>query len=384
MHNLWILYFAGLAAVSIAAGLRALVGLRNIPRLANATPPPESALPMISVIFAARDEAEKLPAALASLLGLTYPRYEVIAVNDRSSDATAHILNQFARTSKLLRVVDIRELPAGWLGKTRALNAGAQASSGKWLVFTDADVHFDPDVLSRALGLAEERGWDHLTLLPGVDMRGVWETAAISYFMLIFLFGNPVWSVNDPRSPSYVGVGAFQLVRRTAYEAVGGHRRLALEVIDDMKLGKIIKVAGFRSGVAVGTDEVRLRWHTGLGNVIRGVTKNLFAAMHFNIFFALAAALGQILLCVVPWFGVIFATGWARLFAALALAALLTIHGVSLRAVRKSPLYVITQPFGAAFFSWMILRSAIVTLWRGGVNWRGTFYSLAELKRGAV
>src|SRR5271157_3601601 len=143
---------------------------------------------MISVIFAARDEAENLPAALASLLGLTYPRYEVIAVNDRSSDETSGILNQFARTSKLLRVIYIHELPAGWLGKTHALNAGGQASSGEWLVFTDADVHFDPDVLSRALWLAEERGWDHMTLLSGMDMRGVWETTAISYFLLIFIF----------------------------------------------------------------------------------------------------------------------------------------------------------------------------------------------------
>jgi len=238
--------------------------------------------------------------------------------------------------------------------------------------------------LQRALALAEERGWDHLTLLAGVDMRGVGEIAAISYFMLVFLFGNSVWSANDPRSPSYVGVGAFQLVRRAAYVAAGGHRRLALEVIDDMKLGKIVKAAGFRSGVAVGIDDVIVRWHAGVGNVIRGVTKNLFAAMHFSLFLALAAALGQISLCVVPWFGVIFGTGWARGFAALSLAALLTIQGGALHAARKSPLYAITQPIGAILFSWMILRSAVVTLWRGGITWRGTFYPLAELKKGAV
>jgi len=384
LHKFWILYFAALATLSIAAGLRAFVGLRAIPWLANARPHLEGALPMISVIFAARDEVEKLPAALASLLALNYPRYEVIAVNDRSSDATPDILNQFARTSKLLRVIDVRELPAGWLGKTHALDAGFMASSGEWLVFTDADVHFAPEVLSRAIALAEEREWDHLTLLSGVDMRGVWEIAAISYFMLVFMFGNSVWNASNPRSPSYVGVGAFQLVRRSAYEAAGGHRRLALEVIDDMKLGKIIKLAGFRSGVAVGIDEVSVRWHAGLGNVIRGVTKNLFAAVHFNIFLAVAAALGQVLLCVVPWFGVILATGWARVFAAIALAALLTIQGGALRAARKSPLYALTQPAGAILFGWMILRSAIVTLWRGGVTWRGTFYSLAELRKGAV
>jgi glycosyltransferase involved in cell wall biosynthesis len=384
LHKFWILYFAAVAALSVAAGLRAFVGLRAIPWLANARPLSEGALPMISVIFAARDEAEKLPAALASLLVLKYSRYEVIAVNDRSSDATSNILNQFAQTSKLLRVIDVRELPAGWLGKTHALDAGFKASSGEWLVFTDADVLFAPDVLNRAIALAGEREWDHLTLLSGVDMRGVWEIAAISYFMLVFMFGNSVWNASNPRSPSYVGVGAFQLVRRAAYEAAGGHRRLALEVIDDMKLGKIIKMGGFRSGVAVGIDEVSVRWHAGLGNVIRGVTKNLFAAVHFNIFLAVAAALGQIILCVVPWFGVIFATGWARVFAAIALAALLTIQGGALRAARKSPMYAITQPIGAMFFSWMIVRSAIVTLWHGGVTWRGTFYSLAELRKGAV
>ncbi|MGO9641051.1 MAG: glycosyltransferase [Candidatus Acidiferrales bacterium] len=339
---------------------------------------------MISVIFAARDESEKMPPALLSLLELNYPRYEVIAVNDRSTDETYNILRQFAQTSNRLRVIDIRELPAGWLGKTHALDAGFRASHGEWLVFTDADVHFKPDVLSRAVGLVQERGWDHLTLLSDMEMRGVWEIAAISYFTLGFLFGTSVWSVNNPRSPSYIGVGAFQLVRRAAYEAAGGHRRLALEVIDDMKLGKIIKAAGFRSGVGVGVDEVRVRWYAGLGNVIRGVTKNMFAAVHFNVFFAVAAALGPILLSVVPWFGIIFATGWARVFAAIALAALLIIQGKSLRAVRKSPLYALTQPIGAVLFSWMILRSAIVTLWRGGVTWRGTFYPLSELRRGLV
>ena len=384
MHKFWVLYFAGTATLSIAAGLRAFIGLRAIPWLSDAPPHPRGTLPFVSVIFAARDEAEKLPAALASLLALDYSRYGVIAVNDRSSDETASILNQFAQTSKLLRVIDVHELPAGWLGKTHALDAGFQASSGEWLVFTDADVHFSPGVLQRAIALAEERGWDHLTLLSGVEMRGVGEIAAISYFMLVFMFGNSVWNVNDPRSPSYVGVGAFQLVRRAAYEAAGGHRRLALEVIDDMKLGKIIKAAGFRSGVAVGIDEVIVRWHAGLGNVIRGVTKNLFAAMHFSLLLSLAAALGQILLCVVPWLGVIFGTGWMRGLATLALAALLTIQGGALHAARKSPLYALTQPLGAILFSWMILRSAIVTLWHGGVTWRGTFYSLAELRKGVV
>ena len=134
-----------------------------------------------------------------------------------------------------------------------------------------------------------QRKWDHLTLLTAVEMRGFWETTAISYFGLGFVFGNEPWLASNPRSARYVGVGAFQLVRRAAYEKSGGHARLRMDVIEDMKLGKLMKMAGFRSGVAVAQDMVSVRWHSGVQNVIRGVTKNMFAAVHYNPFFAVAA-----------------------------------------------------------------------------------------------
>ena len=245
--------------------------------------------PLVSIIFAARDEAEKLPAAIETLLAQDYPRFEVIAVNDRSTDQTPAILHEFERTSRNLIVTDIASLPPGWLGKPHALVAGFEKSRGDWLVFTDADVHFAPDVLRRAVALAAARQWDHLTLLTSVEMRGFWETAAISYFGLGFVFGNEPWLASNPRSARYVGVGAFQLVRRAAYEKSGGHARLRMDVIEDMKLGKLMKMAGFRSGVAVAQDMVHVRWHSGVHNVIRGVTKNMFAAVHYNPFFAVAA-----------------------------------------------------------------------------------------------
>ena len=128
------------------------------------------------------------------------------------------------------------------------------------------------DVYKRQ-ALAKKREWDHLTLLAGIEMHGVWEITAISYFGLVFVAGNGIWHINRPNSRAYNGVGAFQLVRREAYERAGGHQRLALEVIDDMKLGKIIKLAGFRSGTGVAFDEVRVRWQAGLRNIIAGVTK---------------------------------------------------------------------------------------------------------------
>jgi len=358
--------------------------MSRLPWLSDTPPIASQDAPLVSVIFAARDEAEKLPAAIPTLLAQDYPRFEVIAVNDRSTDETPAILHEFERSSRNLIVTDIASLPPGWLGKPHALVAGVQRSRGDWLVFTDADVHFAPDVLGRAVALAASRGWDHMSLLASVEMHGFWETTAISFFALGFIFGNEPWNAANPRSNRYMGVGAFQLVRREAYERSGGHTRLRMEVIEDMKLGKLIKMAGFRSGVAVAEDSVRVRWHAGVRNVVRGVTKNMFAAVHYNPFFAAGAIALSLLLSVLPFLGVVFASGWARVFAGIAAGIAVLVHGGMLWSTEASPLYGFTHPLGALFFCWMIGRSAIATLWRGGVVWRDTFYPLDELRKGMV
>jgi glycosyltransferase involved in cell wall biosynthesis len=339
---------------------------------------------MISIIFGARDEEEKLPAALPTLLAQTYSRFEIIAVNDRSQDRTSAILHEFERRNPNLRVIDLAKLPSGWLGKPHALVVGFERSQGDWIVFTDADVHFAPDVLGRAVALAEQRGWDHLTMLASIDMRGFWEITAISFFGLGFVFGNEPWLASNPRSARYVGVGAFQLVRRAAYEKCGGHSRLRMDVIEDMKLGKLMKMAGFRSGVAVAQDMVRVRWHSGVHNVVRGVTKNMFAAVHYNPFLAVAAMLLSLVMSVLPFFGIVFASGWARALAGIAAGAAILIHSMMIWTTDVSPLYGLTHPLGALIFCWMMARSAIATLWRGGVVWRDTFHPIEELRKGLV
>jgi hypothetical protein len=157
-----------------------------------------------------------------------------------------------------------------------------------------------------------------------------------------------------------------------------------MDVIEDMKLGKLIKVAGCRSGVAVAQDMVRVRWHSGVRNVIRGVTKNFFAACHYNALFALCAMALPLIMSVLPFFGLAFATGWARIFAGIAVAAAILIHTGMIWSTSASPIYGLTHPLGALLFCWMLARSAIATLWRGGVMWRGTFYPLEELRKGMV
>jgi glycosyltransferase involved in cell wall biosynthesis len=376
--------FGLIASLWLVQGVRAGFGMAGLPWLSDAAPIASEGAPLVSIVFAARDEAEKLPAAIQTLLAQDYPRFEVVAVNDRSTDQTPVILNEMERSNQNLIVTDIAELPPGWLGKPHALVAGYEKSRGDWLVFTDADVHFAPDVLRRALALASERKWDHLSLLTAVDMQGFWETTAISYFGLGFVFGNEPWQASNPRSTRYVGIGAFQLVRRSAYEKSGGHARLRMEVIEDMKLGKLMKMAGYRSGVAVAQDLVRVRWHSGVHNVIRGVTKNMFAAVHYNAFLAVAAMMLSVVMSVSPFLGLAFASGWARAFAGIAVAAAVVIHAAMVWSTDASPLYGLTHPLGALLFCWMMARSAIATLWQGGVVWRDTFYPLEELRKGMV
>ena len=356
----------------------------RVPLLATTSGINSAGAPRISVIFAARDEAATIREALATLLAQDYPCYEVVAVNDRSQDATGDILREFSQSSNLLKVIDIAELPPGWLGKPHALMRGAEQATGEWLVFTDADVHFAPHVLSRAMRMASDHQWDHLALLSGFDLSGFWEIATITFFCLGFIFGNEPWLAASRRSRRYVGIGAFQLLRRSVYDAVGGHRALAMEVVEDMKLGKLVKRGGFTSGLGIAVESIRLRWYAGAGNIVRGLTKNMFAATGFSLALTFGGILLTFVMSVMPFLGVIFATGWARIFAGLASVVALAVHAGVARRAKVSPLYGLTHPLGALLFAYIIARSAAVTLARGGVVWRGTFYKLKELRRGSV
>jgi glycosyltransferase involved in cell wall biosynthesis len=384
MHTFGLVFFSLVAAFWVFHGLRVAYGARKLPWIKDFAPAADAGCPSISLIFAARDEEVKLPAALATLAALDYPGLEIIAANDRSQDATGQILDDFSAAHSRFRAVHILELPSGWLGKPHALQKAFEASTGEWLLFTDADVRFKPDAVRRAVTLTKQRNLDHLTLIGDVEMHGFWERTLITFFGLAFHLSTDAYRVSNPNSRAYVGVGAFQLLRRSKYLAIGTHQRLAMEVVDDMKLGKLVKQSGFRSCVAIAQEFVTVRWHAGARNVIRGVTKNFFAAFGYNIAFATVAVAGMLLLNVVPFVGLLAAHGWIRICSAIAVVAALCIHGSVDVVNRVSPLYALTHPIGAVLFCYMIVRSVAVTLWQGGVTWRGTFYPLKELKRGVV
>ena len=372
------------AVLWVLNALDVLRGSAKLPSIGDVEPLGDAECPPVSILFAARDEEEKLPGALTTLLAMDYPRSEVIAVDDRSEDGTAGILKAAAEKDPRLKYVRIDSLPAGWLGKPHALQKAYEQSSGEWLVFTDADVHMAADLLRRTVRLAERESWEHLTLLSSVEIYTVGEKITMTFFGMCFVVGARPWRARNPHSKGFTGIGAFQLIRRSAYEAIGTHRRLAMEVVDDMKLGKLVKDHGIRSGVAKGWNEVRVRWHAGVGNIVRGTTKNLFATSGFNAGLALVQLVFMLAMFVLPCVALPFLRGWALVADAIAVIAILAIHAGVCVEIGVSPIYALTEPVGALIFCWMLVRSAIVTLRQGGIVWRGTFYPLKELRRGIV
>ena len=383
-HFLPIAVLGLVAFVWLTLAIEAGFGVLKIPTLKDIAPLTDAECPSVSILFAARDEAEKLPDALATFLKLDYPRYEIVAVNDRSGDSTGEILESAARSDSRLKVVSVTSLPAGWLGKPYALQQAYERSTGEWLVLTDADVHFAPDVLRRAVALAEKNKWDHMPLLAEAKMFTFGEKVVLTFFAFSFVMATRPWSVSKPESPAYIGVGAFQLIRRSTYEKMGMHKRLAMEVIDDMKVGKLVKEAGCVSGVARAGPAVSLHWHSGVRNLIRGTEKNFFAAAGFRLWMTGVQLFSILFMYILPWILLPFVHGWALVFAGIAIAVPVIAQAGAAREFRVSLLYALTQPVGALIFCWMVARSTIVTMRNGGIIWRGTFYPLEELKRGLV
>jgi len=351
--------------------------------------------PRVSIIVPARNEEESIEQALHTLLVLDYDNYEVIAVNDRSTDRTGEIMERVSqnphpvaqnatRMGHPLRVIHHTELPSGWLGKTHAMWTAANQASGDWLLFTDADVMFKPDSLRRALAYAEAQPADHVVLFPRMIMKRPGEYMMIAFFQTMFMFGHRPWKVADPSTEDHMGVGAFNLVRRRVYDAVGTYEALRMEVLDDMKLGKVVKNAGFAQRNVFGGDLISIRWGHGAFGIVNNLTKNFFAVLSFQSWRTLLSAFGLAFVNLGPFLGIWLAHGWERLPFAIALGSLLMIYvGMSWRS-SVPPYYVLLHPLSTMLFIYTLLRSMFLTLTNDGIVWRGTKYPLEELRKGMV
>lgn len=341
-------------------------------------------LPRLSVIVPALDEEATIEPAMRSLLELDYPGLEIVAIDDRSTDRTGEILDKLAAKDDRLRVLHVTQLPPGWLGKNHALHLGAGEAAGEYLLFTDADVHFEPAALSRAVRFAASNRLDHLVVLPRLILHGTWETICLWFFGVIFTLTFRPWRVADPGSRHFTGVGAFNLVRAETYRRAGGHASFPMDVGDDVKLGKRMKQAGGRGDVIISDRLVRVRWVEGVRGLITGLTKNMFAGLDFNPLKALGASIGLILLAVWPVAGLFVGP-----FASRALCGLTTVVMVMMSAQGRPyrgapPIISLGFPLAALVVVYIIFRSMIATYRLGGIVWRGTLYPLKQLREGIV
>ncbi|MGC2367548.1 MAG: glycosyltransferase family 2 protein [Candidatus Sulfotelmatobacter sp.] len=369
----------------------AAIGMPSVANIAqpqwNRNPVSPSGNPCVSIIVPARNEEADIEQTLTLLLELDYDNYEVIAVNDRSTDRTGEIMEEVAaraNTQGRLRVIQHQELPAGWLGKAHAMWTATNEATGDWLLFTDADVLFKPDSVRRALAYAEAERADHVVLFPQMIMKTPGEYMMIAFFQTMFVFGHRPWKVADPKSRDHMGVGAFNLIRRNVYDAVGTYKALRMEVLDDMKLGKVVKNAGFAQRNVFGGDLISIRWANGAMGVVDNLTKNFFAVLSFQWPRTLISAFGLAFLNLMPFLGVWLAHGWERLPYAIALGSMFSIYvGMSWRSGVPA-YYFLLHPVSTALFIYTLLRSMFLTLWNDGIIWRGTRYPLEELRKGMV
>jgi len=361
-------------------------GMRKVSNIGRPEWDRKGPQPRVSIIVPALNEEQAIEPALQSLLNLDYKDYEIIAVNDRSTDRTGEIMDRLAATSEgKLYVIHIQQLPAGWLGKPHAMWRAAQHATGEWLVFTDADVIYRPDALRRAVTYAETtRPTDHLALVPDMEMRSPGERMMLALFFIYFVLEFRPWKVADASSNDYVGGGVFNMIRRSVYDRIGTFEALRMEVIEDLKLGKLVKQYGFTQRCALAPDLLRIRWVVGAFGFVRNVTKNFFALSEFRPWHALWTMTKMLLFMLLPYAGAVLAPGWSKAGFLMSLTIILSVYAGMSLVGSISPLYVLTHPIGTVLLIYAMLRSLCVTLWNGGIDWRGTKYPLEELKKGLV
>ena len=368
-----VLFYAGPAFV--------LMPRRTLRRYAQRSDEPAD-WPLVSVVIAARDEEQRIGDTLIGLLDSDYPRLEIVLANDRSTDRTAEIAETIAAKDERLRIVTIDHVPEGWLGKTNAMTQAANLATGDFLLFTDGDIQFSPDAIRLAMQYTLDRQLDHFCLFPSMETEGWTERVLVSFFAMLFAFGTQPWLCRLRFPSAYYGIGAFNFVRRVAYDKAGGHDPIRLDILDDVKLGKLLFKQHASADYLVAEDAVRVRWQASAWGVIRGLEKNAFAAMSYSLVKMIGFSVFFTLVFFVPLVAVLFlpletAAGF--------IAALVLLHITFARlstAFGGSPSVMPGLLFGAAGVLFAFWRSAFLTLRQGGVTWRETFYSLKDLRAG--
>jgi hypothetical protein len=251
-------------------------------------------------------------------------------------------------------------------------------------LFTDADIVMEPLVLRRAMTYMLDRNLDHLAAFFRVVMPSwLLESFVILFTMYFFAHFKP-WKVSDPKSRAHVGVGGFNLLRAAAYRRIGTHRAIAMRPDDDLKLGKLVKKHGCKQDVVLAMDMIVVPWYSSVGELIRGLEKNAFSGIDYNMPLLVSSSLFALMMHFGPFVAVFFTTGITRWLLVMVIILLLS---MSIRTAQQGDLRLSAAfgfPLAVLLFVFIQWRTMILNLWHGGIHWRDTFYPLAELRANKI
>jgi chlorobactene glucosyltransferase len=339
--------------------------------------------PLVSVLVPARNEQHRVLAeCISSILAQDYENFEVIAVNDRSTDSTVEILETFATSDARLRVINGEELPAGWLGKPYAMQQAFAHARGEWILATDADMIFHEAALRTAVHSTLQTKAEAMSLIPHFEASSFWERVMIPTWAWVFLLFTLLYRVRNPRSPGAVGIGGFFLMRRSVLVGVGGYEALKDEVMEDVRLAEMIKRSGARLVTEYAPDLLSTRMYRNFGEMWECSTKNWFSGMKFSLPLALSGVVSMYSMCLVPPLialgsGIGIAAGmsgdlWLLLIpAALSWVLQVLVLAVASISSRVSPSYALTAPLGLSLLYAMLFDSSMRITTGKGVTWKG-------------
>jgi len=364
---------------------RNLLGIVVDPQAGQLEDGPAEALPLISVIVPARNEARNIRHSLQLLLEQTYPNYELIVVDDRSTDGTSEILHELVEAHPRLRVVGGSELPEGWAGKPHALVQGVQASRGQWLCFIDADTFAHPRLLSSAYRQALKSGADMFSIFTEQELGSFWERVILPLVFLGLSFGFPPERVNDPAKPDAIANGQFILIKRQVYEKVGGHRAVKEHIDEDKAIALLVKGARYRLVLADGRQVASTRMYTSLPEMWEGWTKNIYLGLLDRLWLLFfGALLGLFVAILLPlWLagGLFWLTVDGNLPALVVTGEAIILWAYLIwkrfgacQRFHISRWYAFTFPLGAFIFTAMMMASAYNVISGRGVHWKGRRY----------
>ena len=350
-------------------------------------PPPQDP-PLISICIPARNEERNIRACVESVLKQNFPTFEVIVLDDRSTDATPGILRELSDQNKKLKVIHGSDLPAGWAGKPHALSQASAVAGGEWLCFIDADTFLSSETLSSCYAKAVETKADMFTIMTFQVLETFWEKTVMPLVMTALSVGFSPRKVNDPKTKDAIANGQFILIKRLVYDAIGGHESVKGSIVEDKAISERVKWNGHRLIVADGREAAKTRMYTSLPEMWEGWTKNIYLGlsdqpglMALGVFGAFLAVVAALFLPLWPLLAAYWFTrggGWqaaAIFIEALVLwAYLIKVRADASTKMKISSWYALTTPLGAGVFAAMMFTSAWKVLSRKGVTWKGRTY----------